>query len=160
MPTFTLQPREPNWVPTAPIVVTHSFDLGAPPDQVFDRLADLAGWSEWYTGMRQVRIDGPASGVGALRTVFLGATRVQERFVVWEPSQRLTFVLTQSNLPGIHAMVEDWRLAPNPAHPGTTTLTVTVGVEPALLLRPFRFLVQAGIRGPLRGASGITSQFP
>ena len=35
--------------------------------------------------MKRVRIDGPSTGVGALRTVWVGLTRVQERFVVWDP---------------------------------------------------------------------------
>jgi hypothetical protein len=160
MPTFTLQEREPEWVTQAPVVITNRFPLSAPPDQVFARLADLGSWSDWIRGMRKVRMDGPDSGVGALRTVWVGITRVQERFVVWEPGERMTFVIINSNTPGLRAMVEDWALAPDPATPGKTLLTVTVGIEGAGLLRPFPKLVRSIMARPLSGAVGITTQFP
>jgi uncharacterized protein YndB with AHSA1/START domain len=136
--------------------MTNTFTLPASPDKVFEKLAALAAWSDWYRGMKKVRIDGPARGVGALRTVWVGTTRVQEHFIAWEPGERLTFALTHSNTPGIHSMVEDWVLTPD--GPGTT-LSVTVGIEAAKLLRPFPGLVRAALKGPLKGAAGITSQF-
>jgi uncharacterized protein YndB with AHSA1/START domain len=160
VPTFSLPARDPDWIPRAPIVISRTLSLGAPPDRVFDCLADLAGWSDWYRGMRKGRLDVPSSGVGALRTVWLGSTRVQERFVVWEPGHRLTFVLTRSNTPGIHAMAEDWALAPDPQDPARTALSITIGVEAARLLRPFPALVRAALKGPLGGVSGLTARFP
>jgi uncharacterized protein YndB with AHSA1/START domain len=160
MPSFSLEERDLAWVDRAPVVITKSFTLAASTTEVFDRLADLAAWSEWSGGMKKVRIDGAASGVGALRTVWVGATRVQERFVVWDPGQRLTFTLTESNTPGLHSMVEDWALAPDPQDSQRTILTVRVGIEAVGLLRPFPGLVRAIMSGPLKGAAGITSQFP
>ena len=58
-------------------------------------------------------------------------------------------------------MVEDWVLDPDP-DPAVqrTFLTITVGIEPAALLRPFSALVKAGLKRPLSGAAGITTQFP
>ena len=118
-------------------MITKSFTLATPTAEVFDRLADLSAWSEWCGGMKRVRIDGAASGVGALRTVWVGTTRVQERFVVWEPGHRLTFTLTGSNTPGLHSMVEDWATAADPEDPARTVLTVRVGIEAIGILRPF-----------------------
>jgi uncharacterized protein YndB with AHSA1/START domain len=160
MPSFSLEERDLAWVDRAPVVITKTFSLGASPTDVFDRLADLPAWTEWCGGMKRVRIEGAASGVGALRTVWVGATRVQERFVVWDPGRRLTFTLTDSNTPGLHSMVEDWVLTPDPESPAHTILTVRVGIEAAGLLRPFPRLVRAIMSGPLKGAAGITSQFP
>jgi hypothetical protein len=80
--------------------------------------------------------------------------------VVWDPGQRLTFTLTESNTPGLHSMVEDWALAPDPQDSQRTILTVRVGIEAVGLLRPFPGLVRAIMSGPLKGAAGITSQFP
>jgi uncharacterized protein YndB with AHSA1/START domain len=163
MPTFTLEERDLAWVDRAPVLITKSFTLGAPAAEVWNRLADISTWSEWCGGMKRVRIDGPATGVGALRTVWVGATRVQERFVVWEPGHRLTFTLTGSNTPGLHSMVEDWATAPdpqNPADPSRTLLTVRVGIEAVGILRPFPGLVRALMSGPLKGTAGITTQFP
>jgi uncharacterized protein YndB with AHSA1/START domain len=163
MPTFSLEERDLAWVDRAPVLITKSFTLGAPAAEVWNRLADISTWSEWCGGMKRVRIDGPATGVGALRTVWVGATRVQERFVVWEPGHRLTFTLTGSNTPGLHSMVEDWATAPdpqNPADPSRTLLTVRVGIEAVGILRPFPGLVRALMSGPLKGTAGITTQFP
>jgi hypothetical protein len=100
MSTFALEERDLAWVDRAPVVITKTFTLVATTTEVFDRLADLPAWSEWCGGMKKVRIDGAASGVGTLRTVWVGATRVQERFVLWGPGHRLTFTLTGSNTPG------------------------------------------------------------
>ena len=160
MPTFVLEERDLAWVDRAPVVITKSFTLGASTSEVFDRLAQLAAWSEWCGGMKRVRVDGAATGVGALRTVWVGLTRVQERFVAWDPGHRLTFTLTGSNTPGLHSMVEDWAVAPDPQDPGHTIVTVRVGIEAAGLLRPFPGLVRAIMSGPLKGAAGITTQFP
>jgi uncharacterized protein YndB with AHSA1/START domain len=159
MPTFSLEERDLAWMDRAPVVITKSFTLAAPTTEVFDRLADLSAWSEWCGGMKRVRIDGAASGVGALRTVWVGTTRVQERFVVWDPGHRLTFTLTGSNTPGLHSMVEDWATAADPEDPARTVLTVRVGIEAAGILRPFPGLVRAIMSGPLKGAAGITTQF-
>jgi uncharacterized protein YndB with AHSA1/START domain len=160
MATFTLEEQDLAWVERAPVVITKSFNLAAPATEVFDRLADLPAWSEWCGGMKRVRIDGPGSGVGALRTVWVGATRVQERFVVWDPGHRLTFTLTHSNTPGLHSMVEDWAVAPDPQDSACAVLTVRVGIEAVGLLRLFPGLVRAIMSGPLKGSAGITTQFP
>jgi uncharacterized protein YndB with AHSA1/START domain len=160
MPTFRLEARDLSWVDDAPVLIEKRFTLGAAPGAVFDRLADIAAWAEWCGGMQRVRIDGTASGVGALRTVWVGATRVQEHFVVWDPGHRLTFTLTQSNTPGLHSMVEDWAVTADPADPARSALTIRVGIEAARILRPFPGLVRALMAGPLKGAAGITTQFP
>jgi Polyketide cyclase / dehydrase and lipid transport len=111
--------------------------------------------------MRKVRIDGAASGPGALRTVWIGATRVQERFLAWEPGHRLAFTLTESNAPDLHSMAEDWVVTPDPADPaGKAILTTTIGVEAARLLSPFPGLVRVALKRSLDGAAGITTQFP
>ena len=97
--------------------------------------------------------------MGALRTVWVGATRVQERFVVRDPGHRLTFTLTHSNTPGLRSMVEDWAVSPDPQDPELAILTVRVGIEAVGLLRPFPGLVRAIMSGPLKGAARITAQF-
>ncbi len=63
---------------------------------------------------------------------------------------------------GLHSMVEDWVLRPDPADTTarSTILTVTVGIEAARPLRPFPALVRAALKGPLKGAAGIVTQFP
>ena len=159
MPNFSLQDREADWAATAPVVVKRQFTAGAPPDQVFELMADIGGWNNWFGGMRKVRLDldqGPASGVGAVRTVWVGTTRVQERFVVWEPAQRMTFVLTSMNVPGLVAMVEDYTLVPEGS---ATQVNVTIGVQGGALFRHIPGLVRSIISASTKGITGLASQF-
>jgi uncharacterized protein YndB with AHSA1/START domain len=161
MPTFPVTAQNLAWVPTAPVVLTNTVAINATPEKVFDRLTDLGSWSEWCVGMRKVRIDGPASGVGALRTVWVGTTRVQERFLEWVPGERLTFAIIGSNMPGLASMVEDWALTVDPADPTKSVLTVTIGIAPSGILKRFPKLVKS-IMAKLtkKGQDAIASQFP
>jgi uncharacterized protein YndB with AHSA1/START domain len=160
MPTFPVTAQNLAWVPTAPVVLKDTFSLPASPERVFECLADLGSWSDWYGGMKKVRIDGAATGVGALRTVWVGTTRVQERFLEWVPGERLTFAIIGSNTPGLGSMVEDWALAADPGDPNRTVLTVTVGIAPKGLLRHLPSLVRSIMKGATKGAGGIVSKFP
>jgi hypothetical protein len=160
MPTFTVTAQNRAWIPSAPVVLTDSFTLHATPQLVFARLADISSWSDWYGGMKKVRIDGASSGPGALRTVWVGTTRVQERFLEWVPGERLTFAIVASNTPGLASMVEDWAVEPDSSDPERTRLTVTVGVAAAGLLKRAPGLVRTIMKSSTKGASGIVSQFP
>jgi hypothetical protein len=110
--------------------------------------------------MKKVRIDGADSGVGAERTVWVGTTRVQERFLEWVPGERLTFAIVGSNTPGLGSMVEDWALAADPGDPNRTVLTVTVGVAPSGLLKFVPKLVRGIMASATKGAGGIVAKFP
>jgi uncharacterized protein YndB with AHSA1/START domain len=173
MPDFALRQPDAGWAtqaqaqappqtpsePPPPVTVHRTIHLSAPPPEVFAVLADLAGWSTWFGAMKKVRIDGPASGVGALRTVWVAGTRVQERFLAWEPDRRLTFAIVASSVPGLAAMVEDWALSADPAT-GGTRLEITIGVEPAGILRRLPKLVHRAIARSTRGGAGLAKMFP
>jgi uncharacterized protein YndB with AHSA1/START domain len=162
MPTFTVTAENRAWIPTAPVVLTNQVAVNAPPEQVFNRLADIGAWADWCVGMNKVRIDSPAAtGVGALRTVWVGRSRVQERFLEWVPAERLTFAIVSSNTPGLASMVEDWAVAPDPADRTRTILTVTIGVAPSGLLRHAPKPVGAIMsRLTKKGQDAIVTQFP
>lgn len=154
---FRVQERPVDWVASAPIRIEYKIPLAAPPEEVFALLGDHETWTTWFVGMSRVRIDGASSGVGALRTVWVGAARVQEHFVVWEPDRRLVLYVVESNLPGLRVMVEDWRLAR--AATGGTLLSVTIGVEGAGIMRAVPWLVRAIVGRSTRGAAGIARVF-
>ncbi len=160
MPTFRLTPQDLAWVDTAPVSARHFFALAASPAQVFERLADVAGWAKWCGGISKVRLDGPSSGVGALRTVWSGPARLQERFVEWDPGVRLTFAVVTSNLPGIRSMVEDWEVTPDPTTPSGSVLKIRIGVAPIGVPRPLHRALSAGLARATRGMSGIVEEFP
>jgi hypothetical protein len=120
-------------------------------------LADSAHWTTWFKGMRRVRIDGPATGVGALRTVWVGPTRVQEHFIVWEPGHRITFHVVRSSSPGLRVMVEDFQIS---ADANGSKLTIMVGVEAKGPFRLVPGLVRFVVGRLTGGALGITTVFP
>jgi uncharacterized protein YndB with AHSA1/START domain len=161
VPTFAVAAKDRAWMSTAPVVVTDTYRVGASPAQVFDLLADLAGWSRWHRGIRKVRLDGDGrtSGVGAQRTVWVGATRVSETFIEWEPAVRMTFAITGFNLPGVGAMVEDWAVAPDPANSGCSVVTMTIGVAPKGPLRHLAGVLRTVLARATKGGRGIEAAF-
>jgi uncharacterized protein YndB with AHSA1/START domain len=154
--SHSLEERPPGWADHAPIRIRHKIYLPASPERVFEVLADSPGWTRWFKGMRRVRIDGPAQGVGALRTVWVGPTRVQEHFIVWEPERRITFHIVQSSSPGLRVMVEDYLITP--AGNGSF-LTTTVGIEAKGPMRLVPGLVRYVVGRLTAGALGITTVF-
>jgi hypothetical protein len=153
---FSLEERPPGWSTQAPIQIHHEVPLPASPERVFEVLADSPGWTKWFKHMRRVRIDGPATGVGTLRTVWIGSTTVQEHFIVWEPPTRITFHIVKSNIPGLRVMVEDYRIAPAP---GGSTLSITLGIEARGVLRYVPGLVRMLVGRPSGGVLGIPTAF-
>lgn len=153
---FRLEERPPGWAATAPIQIHNEVFLPATPEHVFEVLADSAGWTTWFKGMSQVRIDGPARGVGTLRTVWVRSTQVQEHFIVWEPSRRITFHIVQSNSPGLRVMVEDYQIVPMG---NGSTLAINVGLEAKGPLRLVPWLVRFIVGRLAGGALGITTVF-
>jgi uncharacterized protein YndB with AHSA1/START domain len=154
---FQLEERDPDWSAGAPIRIRHSLFLPVPPASVFAVLADSEGWPRWFRGMRRVRIDGQDRGAGVVRTVWVGPTRVQEHFTVWEPDTRIVLHVVRSSSPGLRVMAEDYQISPVA---GGSTLAITVGVEAK---GPFRLLpgVVRFVVGRLSGGVlGITTAFP
>lgn len=154
--SFQLEERAPGWSADAPIRIHHELFLPAPPERVFEVLADSPGWTTWFRGMRRVRIDSQGRGVGTLRTVWVGPTRVQEHFIVWEPGIRIAFHVVQSSSPGLRVMVEDYEISPAP---GGSTLAITVGVEAKGVFRLVPGVVRFVVGRLSGGALGITTVF-
>jgi uncharacterized protein YndB with AHSA1/START domain len=155
---FHLEERSPGWEAHAPIQIRRQLWLPATPAQVFAVLGDSPGWVRWFKGMSKVRIDGPATGVGTLRTVSVGPNRVQEHFIVWEPDRRITFHVVQSTAPGLRVMVEDYQISPSG---NGSTLVATVGVEAKWPLHLVPGLVRFIIGRATSGVTGIAhATFP
>jgi hypothetical protein len=153
---FTLSRRPVGWEADAPVVVERAIALACAAPDAFHVLADHDEWTTWFGGMRRVRVDGPASGVGARRTVWVGLSRVTEEFVVWEPGRRLVFDIVASNLPGLDAMTEVWSLTP--VTDASCRLDVVVAVAPKGPLRRAPALVRWVIARATRGAAGIEAR--
>ena len=158
--SFALEERPAGWCDEAPIQIRHELFLPASPERVFDVMADIGGWTAWFRGMRRIRIDGPATGVGARRTVWVGLSRVGEHFTVWEPGRHLAFHIVDCNLPGLKVMVEDYQIEPD-SEGGVdgSRLRATVAVEAKRPLALLPGLVRLAVGRPTSGALGIADVF-
>lgn len=151
-----LEERPPGWTETAPIQIHYKVFLPAAPNAVFAVLADSPRWTTWFRGMRRVQIDGPAQGVGALRTVWVGPTRVQEHVIVWEPDSRITLHIVRSSSPGLRVMAEDYQIT---AAGNGSMLTMTVGIEAKGPFRLVPGLVRFIVGRLTSGVLGIDTVF-
>lgn len=70
--------------------------VSAPPETVWEVVADLRGMSE-YTRFRKVEIeregDPPPNGLGAIRKLYLAGPPVREEIIAFEPPRRFSYRL-------------------------------------------------------------------
>jgi uncharacterized protein YndB with AHSA1/START domain len=149
---FRMEERPGEWAHVAPIRIERVMELAAPPERVFEVLADLPGWTAWFRNMSKSVLETPPSGPGAVRVVTIGTSTVRERAAVLEPG-RLVLSLMASNVPGMRAMTEDWVL--EPTGDGHTRLRFTAGVEVVPVLRPFAKPVKAILTRTVSGSDGL-----
>lgn len=161
MPSYQLEERDGSWLAKAPLVVSNEISVPASSVHVFAVLADIGHWHTWCTGVTETVVVGPmTTGIGARRKVKAGGVRFEEVFVNWEDGERVTFSGLTTSAPGFRSLVEDWKVAPDPADPSRSVLTQTMGVALSGALRPLagvlRWYLQRATR---RGALGMAKHF-
>ena len=133
---FALRPEDLSFPDRALVRLAFSRLVPAPPERVFDVLADHDAWARWFVDFRKASVTGEArEGVGTERRVWVGPMVLDERFIAWERGRRFSFTMLQSNLPILSAMVEDWRLAPVE---GGTRVDYLVGFDVPGCVRPLK----------------------
>ncbi|WP_055591019.1 SRPBCC family protein [Peterkaempfera griseoplana] len=131
-----LRPETPEFLDGAPLRLSFSAVLAGAPEAVFRELTEVpAGWPEWFRQVSLVEYLGePPHGVGSCRRVQLtGGTRFVETVLVQEPARRFVYRVEESGVPGLLAMMEEWRLSPSPY--GGTRLQWTTAVDARQPLR-------------------------
>ncbi len=86
--------------------------IDAPPARVFQIWVDGEGQTEWFQDWVGFRWTNATRGVGAEREAQLKMLSVKERFLVWEPGQRMTFTIYGITLPLVKEMAEDLTFEP------------------------------------------------
>ncbi len=124
----TLPRREPDWIPTAPIVITRSRRIDASVDAVWAWIADHETWPEWFTALKSVRVTGEPAGVDGRREVSMGGLTLGEVFTAWEPGSLFAFSVVKGP-PIVASVAESVALTAEGA--GACTITYTQGIEPA-----------------------------
>jgi uncharacterized protein YndB with AHSA1/START domain len=128
------RPEGVGFVAEAPLRAVASRRIPATPEAVFDAIADVDSWPEWFPGMRRCTwLTPPPHEIGSQRRVVVGPLRVDERFVVWDRPRRWGFTFTGSNLPLADAGVEVVDLEPVG---DATQVTYTMALAPPRLLAP------------------------
>jgi hypothetical protein len=113
MATHEVQP--PEWIDAAPITVTESVDISAPPAQVWAQIADHTAWPEWFAPIERIEPLGSPTGVGGGRRVFVRRRPIDEVFTAWDEDRHFAFAVTESRIPILASLAESVRLDPNGA---------------------------------------------
>ncbi|WP_377272526.1 SRPBCC family protein [Peterkaempfera sp. SMS 1(5)a] len=131
-----LRPETPEFLDRARLRLSFSAVLAGSPEAVFRELAEVpAGWPLWFRQLSSVEYLGePPHGEGSCRRVELsGGVRMVETVLVQEPPRRFVYRVDEAGLPGLLAMMEEWRLSPSPY--GGTRVQWTTAVDARQPLR-------------------------
>lgn len=112
------------------VEVRHVID--APPTDVWTCLADHANWNDWYPEMTDCSSTEPGR-LGAERSITLGPLRAIERWVIWEPPERLGFTVVRMNLPLAKRIIEVLTITPHSSDNTRTVVDYTGGFQPTAL---------------------------
>ncbi|MCA1846363.1 MAG: SRPBCC family protein [Actinobacteria bacterium] len=125
----------------------HTF--AAPPEWVFDALADAPGWAKWMSVVQSCT--SPQGGVGGTRRLRVhGGVVVDEEFIVWDRPHRWGFTIVAARPPSFRAGVEIAELSPTPG--GGTLVRYRLGLECIPGLRPLMPIIRAVTPRVLGGA--------
>lgn len=138
---FPLEPADGDFVARAPHRFEHMAILAAPPERVFDVLADGAKWASWFQDLVSYEwTSPPPHGAGSTRTLVLEAVTVQERILVSDAPTasagargRIVYAMERSTLPLARRYVGDMSLEPH-GH-GETRFHWVAAYEPTLFFR-------------------------
>ncbi|PSM40562.1 MxaD family protein [Streptomyces dioscori] len=106
-----LRPVELDFVETAPVRLVFARGVTSSPEGVYRALAeDVEGWSEWFSAVSSAHLSEGGSG---RRIRLRGGTCFEETILAAEPHEVYAYRVDVTNAPGVRALVEEWRLAPD-----------------------------------------------
>ncbi|MCB5166713.1 SRPBCC family protein [Streptomyces bambusae] len=105
-----LRPVGLDFVESAPVRLVFATVAHAPPETVYRSLAEeVAGWPSWF---RAVTLARPTHGGAGREIGLIGGVRFRETVMAADPEQRYAYRVDETNVPGVQALLEDWRLYP------------------------------------------------
>ncbi len=102
--------ESPEWIDSADIVFSSSLDFNASAADVWERIADHEGWTEWFTSLDKVEVTGDPTGVGGKRRVTVKRLSIDEEFTAWTENEQFAFALVKSPLFFAETISEDVRI--------------------------------------------------
>ncbi|MER6711423.1 SRPBCC family protein [Streptomyces sp. NPDC006129] len=105
-----LRPVGLDFLEVAPVRHVFVREISAPVEAVYRALHDdVPGWAEWFAQVRSAR---PVDG-GAGRDITLtGGVRFRESVIAAKEPEVYAYRVDVTNVPGVRAIVEEWRLSP------------------------------------------------
>ncbi|MCY0949383.1 SRPBCC family protein [Streptomyces sp. H27-S2] len=105
-----LRPVGTDFTEDAPIRLRFTAEAAAAPAAVYRALAeDVTGWPAWF---RAVTLARPTHGGAGREIGLMGGVRFQETVMAADPEQRYAYRVDETNVPGMRALLEEWRLSP------------------------------------------------
>jgi hypothetical protein len=108
---FSLEPCELDFCERSRRRIVNEVVLPASAASAFELCAsgeELGAWLDDFVSCTWT--SAPPHGVGSTRDVKLKLLSVRERFIAWQPGERLTFTMTATTLPVFSRAVEDLQL--------------------------------------------------
>ncbi|GAA3398494.1 SRPBCC family protein [Streptomyces roseoviridis] len=105
-----LRPVELDFLASAPVRLTFTVEVAAPPAAVYRSLAvEVGSWPAWFSAVRSA----VSRGEGAGRTIRLrGGVFFEETVMAADPEARYAYRVDATNAPGVTALLEEWSLSP------------------------------------------------
>ncbi|MEU5635020.1 SRPBCC family protein [Streptomyces rishiriensis] len=142
-----LRPEGLDFVDIAPVRMVFAREVSAPPERVYRALADdVAGWSEWFPAVTAVQ---PLDGGGGRDVRLWGGTRFRETVLAAKPSELYAYRVDATGVPGVRALVEEWRLTPAD---GGTRVRWTFATDGTAVFRGVVRLARPGLGRSFREA--------
>jgi hypothetical protein len=132
---FALDPCELDFCERSPRRIVNEAVLPLDAARAFELIASSDELGSWLQDFVSCTWTSPAPyGVGSTRDVRLRLFSVTERFIAWQPGERLAFTMTATTLPVFSRAVEDLKLTP--LAPDRTRLSWTAHYDVPPLARP------------------------
>ncbi|MFF3906659.1 SRPBCC family protein [Streptomyces sp. NPDC001848] len=105
-----LRPVGLGFARTAPVRFVFTGEMAAPPGVVFRALADdVPGWGDWFPAVTSMAL---VDEGGGRKVRLAGGTRFRETIMAADPDELYAYRVDEATVPGVHALLEEWRLAP------------------------------------------------
>ncbi|GAP51250.1 SRPBCC family protein [Streptomyces azureus] len=104
-----LRPVGLDFVGVAPVRHVFAREISAPVEAVYRALEDVPGWADWFPQVTAAR---PVDGGKGRDIRLMGGVRFRESVIAAEGPEVYAYRVDVTNVPGVRAIAEEWRLAP------------------------------------------------